>query len=66
MSFQDTFDELEEVMLISKNPIGDVIFRSEFDEDSENLRDILFFEYCRINARASKSRWEENDPINDS
>lgn len=33
--FQDNFDELEEVLLISKNPIEDVIFRSEIEEDED-------------------------------
>ena len=37
VNFNDKFDELEEVMLISKNPIEDVIFRSELDDD-ENLK----------------------------
>lgn len=33
VEFKDDFSEFEEVMLIPKNPVEDVIFRSEFDED---------------------------------
>ena len=34
VSFKREFDEFEEVMLIPKNPLEDVIFRSEFDDES--------------------------------
>lgn len=32
VSFKEEFDELDEVMLIPKNPVDDVIFQSEFDD----------------------------------
>ena len=37
VSFKDEFDEYKEVMLISNNPIEEVIFRSELKDD-ENLK----------------------------
>ena len=33
MSFKHDFDDFDEVMLIPKNPLEDVIFRSEFNDD---------------------------------
>ncbi len=34
VDFKREFDEFEEVMLIPKNPLEDVIFRSEFNDDN--------------------------------
>ncbi len=34
VDFNREFDEFDEVMLIPKNPVEDVIFRSEFDDDN--------------------------------
>lgn len=33
VEFKDDFDEFEEIMLIPKTPVEDVIFRSEYEED---------------------------------
>lgn len=34
VEFKDEFDEFDEIMLIPKNPVEKVIFRSEFEEDN--------------------------------
>lgn len=34
VEFQDNFDEFEDIMLIPKSPVEEVIFRSEFEDDN--------------------------------
>ena len=46
VKFDKEFDEFEEVLLISKNPIEDVIFRFEYKDDDENLKNYFL---CTLN-----------------
>lgn len=51
VEFKDKFDEFEDVMLIPKKPMEDVIFRSELDDDTDDLDN--YFSCINIDEKVS-------------